>query len=106
MAKSRTHWKTQVRAAGRRGQIEVPLPSGRRLDALSANGRWATEVELSGDFGRLLIAAERLAESRALQCVLQVPHGQMRLAAVALRRAGVSAWVRNIPGTEEFFVRC
>jgi hypothetical protein len=84
----------------------VPLPSGRRLDALSFDGRWATEVELSSDFGRLMIAARRLSESGAAQKVLRVPRRDMRMAAAALRHSGVSAWVRDVNWSDEFFVRC
>jgi hypothetical protein len=51
------------------------------------------------------LAAERLAESGAPQKVLKVPQRYMMRAAVALRQAGVSAWVRNMYGTDEIFVK-
>lgn len=105
MAESDTHRKTKFRSAGFGGQVEVPLPSGRRLDALSWNGVWGTEVELSGSFDRMLLAASRLRESGARQKVLKVPQRYMRMAAAALRAEGVSAWVRNMDGSDEFFVR-
>lgn len=104
MAESLAHRKAKWRSAGPGGMVEVPLPCGGRLDALSRNGVWGTEVELSGDFVRLMRAAKRLAESKAPQKVLKIPHRDMMRAAAALRRAGVSAWVRNMRGTEEFFV--
>ncbi|QRK05270.1 hypothetical protein JQX13_34460 [Archangium violaceum] len=104
MAESRAHQRAKFRSAGFGGQVEVPLPSGRRLDALSWNGVWGTEVETSGSFSRLQLAVERLLESGARQRVLKVPERHMRLAAVVLRRMGVSAWVRNMHGSEEFFV--
>ncbi|MCY1046056.1 hypothetical protein OV208_32385 [Corallococcus sp. bb12-1] len=105
MAESRAHQRAKFRSAGFGGQIEVPLPSGRRLDALSWNGVWATEVETSGSFGRLQLAVERLLESGARQRVLKVPYRHMRLAAAVLRSMDVSAWVRNMDGSEELFVR-
>ncbi len=105
MAESRAHKNAKWRSAGRGGQVEVPLPSGRRLDALSRNGTWATEVETSGDVELMKLAAERLAESGAPQKVLKVPQRYMMRAAVALRQAGVSAWVRNMYGTDEIFVK-
>ncbi|RKG83180.1 hypothetical protein D7W79_00625 [Corallococcus exercitus] len=104
MAESRAHQMAKFRSAGFGGQVEVRLPSGRRLDALSRNGVWGTEVETSRSFSRLQLAVERLLESRARQRVLKVPQADMRLAAVVLRRMGVTAWVRNMDGSEEFFV--
>ncbi|SET78244.1 hypothetical protein [Stigmatella erecta] len=104
MAESRAHQRAKFRSAGCGGQVEVPLPSGRRLDALSRNGVWGTEVETSGSFSRLQLAVERLLESGALQRVLRVPKRDMLLAAVVLRRMGVSAWVLNMYGSQRFFV--
>jgi hypothetical protein len=105
MSESGAHRKAKWRSAGRGGRVEVQLPSGRRLDALSWDGTWATEVERSGDLDCLILAAERLKESGAPQKVLKVPARYMRLAAVALRQAAVSAWVRNMYGSDEFFVK-
>jgi len=105
MAESGPHRRAKWRSAGVGGEVEVALPSGRHLDALSRNGVWATEVETSGDLARLSVAAQRLAESGAPQKVLKVPLRHMNLAAVALRGEGVSAWVRDMHGVEEFFVK-
>lgn len=105
MAESWAHRRAKRRSAGPGGRVEVRLPSGSRLDALSRDGVWATEVETSGDFVRLMRAAERLAESGAPQKVLKVPHRHMRIAAAALQRAGVSARVRNMHDTCGFAVR-
>ena len=104
MAESWAHRNAKWRSAGRGGRVEVPLRSGRRLDALSRDGVWATEVETSGDFGRLMQAAWRLAESRAPQKVLKVPHRHMRMAAAAMREAGVSGRIRNMHDTSGFRV--
>lgn len=105
MSKSHSHRRAQERAAGWYGQTEVPLPSGRFLDALSASGHRATEVERSGKFSRLCNAAERLEESGARQRVLQVPHHHLELAAEAMRLTGVSGTVKNMGGTSKRRVR-
>lgn len=104
MPKSYPHKKWQRIAAGWGGSVEVPLPSGRRLDALSANGVWGTEVEFSGRLDRMLQAAERLDESGAPMKVLRVPQRDMRTAAAAAREVGVSLIVRNMWGTRQFWV--
>ncbi|MCB9743335.1 MAG: hypothetical protein H6740_12100 [Alphaproteobacteria bacterium] len=97
--------RAQRRAAGKHGRIDVPLPSGRRLSALTASGHRATEIERSGTFQRLLLAAERLAEIGAPQSVLQVPQAHMALAAEAMRQVGVAGTVRNMGGTRRIRVR-
>lgn len=104
MAESLAHRNAKWRSAGRGGFVEVPLPSGRRLDALSWNGRWATEVERSRSFGRLWRALSRLVESGAPERVLKVPKKDMRLAAVVLRRAGVSGRVRSMDGSIDWYI--
>ncbi|MCB9760535.1 MAG: hypothetical protein H6739_11905 [Alphaproteobacteria bacterium] len=92
-------------AAGRHGRIDVPLPSGRILAALSASGHRATEIERSGSYDRLLSAAERLAEIGAEQSVLQVPQPHMALAAQAMRQVGVPGTVKNMSGSRRIRVR-
>lgn len=105
MAKSWAHKKAQWKAAGPGGRTEVKLQSGRRLDALSHDGYRATEVEF-GNFGRMLKAAGRLAESGAQAPVLAVPYRNIRAAAAAMRVAGLSGWIRDINGTTKFYVKC
>ena len=105
MSESRAHRRAKYVSAGPGGYVEVPLGDGRRLDALSRDGVWATEVERSGDFGGLWRAVMRLVASGAPQKVLKVPQQDMNFAAVVLRKAGVSAWVRNMDGSDEFFVQ-
>ena len=99
MSETISHNKAKTKAAGRGGKTEVPLPGGGRLDALTSNGR-ATEVERSGDPTLLEKAAMRLKRSGARQHVLQVPHKDMRTAAVAMRKTGVSGSVKNMSGTK------
>jgi hypothetical protein len=104
MSESKAHKRAKWRAAGWGGAVEVPLPSGRRLDALSRDGRRGTEVETSGDFALLLLAISRLVESGVPKKVLRVPQRHMRMAAAALRHAGVSAWVQNMYGSESWWI--
>ncbi len=105
MAESRAHKRAKQYAAGRGGYTEVRLDSGRRLDALTRDGYRGTEVETSGSFGRLSLAAERLEEADTPQKVLKVPRRDMRFAAVVLRRAGISAWVEPMDGSPGFYVK-
>lgn len=104
MSESRAHKRAKYRAAGRGGRVEVRLGSGRRLDALTASGGRATEVETSGDFERLELAVERLVESGARDRALRVPHRHMGLAAAALRKAGVAGRVQNMHNSSGFMV--
>ena len=105
MAESASHKRAKSRAAGVEGRTEVPLPRGKRLDALSASGRRATEVERSGSQARLDAAAQRLKSSRAPQRILQVPQPHMDMAAAAMKNAGVSGSVKNLSGTKRRSVR-
>lgn len=100
MAETSSHKRAKSKAAGAGGKKEVPLSGGRRLDALSAGGGRATEVERSGDPVNLEKAARRLAASNAKQRVLQVPQKDMSEASKAMRRAGVKGSVKNMGGTK------
>ena len=100
MAESRSHKAAKRRAAGRGGRTEVPLPGNRRLDAKSAGGKKATEIERTGSQVALEKAARRLKASRAPQKVLQVPNKDMTEAAKAMRRVGVGGTVKNMGGTK------
>ena len=104
MPTSAPHRRAQLRATGQRGSIEVELPSGRRLDALSATASRATEVETSGRMDRMLLAVERLVESGAPDPVLRVPHRHMGLAEEAFERAGVEGRVQNMHNSSGFKV--
>lgn len=98
MAKSESHKRAQSKAAGKSGKTETPLPGGRRLDARTQ--KTATEVERSGDSGRLEQAASRLKSSGAPRRVLQVPQKDMDAATAAMRQKGVSGTVKNMGGTK------
>ena len=103
MSETSSHRRAKKKAAGKSGRTEVPLRSGKRLDARTANR--ATEVERSGSLGGLTKAARRLKESGAAQKVLQVPQKDMAKAAEAMKAANVSGTVKNISGTKRRSVR-
>jgi len=105
MAESDSHKRAKSKAAGKTGQTEVQLPRNRKLDALTAGGRHATEVERSGAPSLLEKAARRLKASEAPKKTLKVPHGDMDAAAEAMRAAGVSGKVENLSGTKSRNVR-
>ena len=98
MSETQSHKRAKGAAAGRTGRTEVPLSGGRRLDA--ATSKRATEVERSGSRTALDLAVRRLRDSGKPQKVLQVPQGDMSLAAQAMKDGGVRGTVKNISGTK------
>ena len=99
MVETTGHRRAKGNAAGVNGKTEVPLPGGRRLDALTQGGR-ATEVERSGTAEGLEAAARRLRDADANQHVLRVPQKDIGAAAEAMRKIGVHGTVRNLAGTK------
>ncbi len=97
MTESQSHRRAKRKAAGSGGRTEVPLRSGKRLDAKTT--KTATEVERSGNLGNLTQAAKRLKESGAPRKVLQVPQHDMSKAAIAMMKAGVGGTIKNMSGT-------
>ncbi len=95
----------KTKAAGRGGKTEAPLRGGGRLDAKTKGGGRATEVERSGDTGKLSAAARRLKRSGAPQKVLQVPQRDMAKARGAMRQAGIGGTVKSMSGTKRIRVR-
>jgi len=98
MGKSQSHRRAQRRAAGKQGRTEVPLRSGRILDA--KRSKTATEVERSGKPPQLRQAARRLRQSGAPRKVLQVPQQHMDKAAEAMRKEKAHGSVKNMSGTK------
>ncbi len=98
MTKSCSHKQAQAKAAGKGGYTEYPLGKGKRLDALTADKRRATEVERCGN---LKEAVKRLKMSGAKQRVLQVPQSDMTAAIQAMKSAGVTGTVKNMTGTKK-----
>jgi len=105
MAESESHKKAKEKAAGKSGQTEVLLPRKRRLDALTAGGGRAIEIERSGDIAKLEKAARRLGASGAPQKTLKVPQGDLEAAVSAMHKAGVSGYVENLSGSKSRKVR-
>ena len=103
MSETPSHRRAKNKAAGKAGRTEVPLRSGKRLDARTPSR--ATEVERSGTSSGLAKAAQRLKESGAPQKVLQVPQKDIAKAAEAMRTAKVSGTVKNMSGTRRRSVR-
>jgi len=97
MSKSVSHKRAQQKAAGKDGRTEVPIKGGQKLDALSASGKKATEVERCGN---VEAAAKRLQKVSAPQKVLQVPQKDMGKAAKAMKDVGVKGTVKNLSGTK------
>ncbi len=102
MAESPSHKRAKNKAAGKDGQTEAPLSKNRRLDALTASGSRAIEVERSGNPENLKKAALRLKASGAPQTTLQVPQKDMDAAADAMRqgrcvRHGKESWGNEKP---------
>jgi hypothetical protein len=100
MSESKSHKNAKNKAAGYGGETEKPLSGGRRLDALSLNGR-ATEIERSHSAKGLEAAARRLRDAPgASQHVLQVPEQDMNMGAAAMHKVGVHGTVKNMSGTK------
>lgn len=97
MSKSESHKKAQNKAAGKNGYTEYQLKNGKKLDAMSANKKRATEVERNGNFSD---ATKRLKASGASQKVLQVPQKDMKRAEQAMKESGVNGTVKNMSGTK------
>ena len=105
MTETLSHHRAKRAAAGKGGRTEVPLPRGRKLDALSKTGKRATEIERSRHTTRLKAAIRRLRDSRAKQKVLRVPQRNFAKAVQMMRSLGVSGAVSNISGTQRQAVR-
>ncbi len=100
---TQSHKKAQAKAAGKGGKKEVPLRSGRRLDALSKAGK-ATEIERSDSQKRIDQAARRLKTAKkqgARSAELKVKHGNLDKGTKAMRKAGIKGTVSNITGSKK-----
>jgi len=102
MAESESHKRAKNKAAGKKGETEVPLPGGGRLDAKTE--KTATEVERSGSNAGLKKAAQRLKDSGKPRRVLVVPQKDMPKAAKAMQEIRTSGTVKNMGGTKSQFV--
>ena len=103
MPESQAHRRHKNKAAGRTGQTEVTLPSGRRLDALSPT-RIATEIERSGAQGirkSVTTLKQALNQGIARKARLRVPQPDMPAAQKEMRRQRVGGEVTNLTGTRK-----
>jgi len=101
MAESAWHRRLKNRDAGKTGDTEVPLPSGRIVDALSGTGI-ATEVERGGFTGiRKSVGSlkEAVDENIARKARLRVPDWDLELAYSEMRRQGLGGELTNLSGT-------
>ena len=101
MSKSKSHKNAQIKAAGKNGTTEVKINGNQRLDALTKNGKRATEIERNGNHSD---AVNRLKNSEANQKILQVPQKNMKKAVEAMKTAGVKGSVKNMTGTKRYSV--
>ncbi len=105
MSESKSHIAAKKKAAGKGGETEVPLPGGRRLDARTADGKTATEIERSGKQDKLVKAVQRLKTSGSPEKVLQVPQKDMPTATKAMEKVGVSGKVKNMGDRKSITVK-
>jgi hypothetical protein len=101
MSETQSHKNSKGKAAGKRGQTEVPLSRGRRLDALSSDGKTATEVERSGSRAGLEKASARLKAAGVRKKVLKVPNRDVPKAMHTMNRLRVAGAVSNLGGTRK-----
>ena len=103
MAETQSHKRAKAKAAGKSGAKEVKI-GRRRLDALTASKKRATEVERSDNMRSLKAAARRLKASKATQRVLQVPNQNMPKAKLAMKAEKVTGTVKNMTETKKWSV--
>ncbi len=83
------------------GPIEAAAARRRRLDDIADGGPAGAEVERSDSITHLERAAKRLKMLPCADRVLRVPQWNMKLAAEAMRKAGVAGTVSNLSGTRK-----
>lgn len=103
MPESKAHKNAKQRAAGPRGETEISLPNGKRLDA--RNSKKATEVERSGAKRNLEDAAARLKTQKILRKDLLVPQPDLKKGVNAMQKLRVSGTVKNMSGTKIISVK-
>ena len=103
MAETPAHQRAKAKAAGKGGTKEAKV-GRRRVDAITASQKTATEVERSGNMKSLKAAARRLKATRAPQKVLQVPNQHMPKAKEAMKSEKVKGTVKNMTGKRRWSV--
>ena len=105
MPESKSHKAAKRKAAGPRGKTEVPISRRRRLDALSSDGKTATEVERTRSSAAIKKAVRRLEASKAPRKHLKVPHQNLDFAEDAAKGASKSrVTISNLSGTKRRLV--
>lgn len=101
MSETKSHQKAKNQAAGKGGKTEVPLTHGRRLDALTRDGKKATEVERSGISKGIKKAIKRLDDSGAPNKELRVPSKDIPKAKSITAKESPKVSVRNMQGSKK-----
>jgi len=94
--KARIHRKHQKKAAGRRGQIEVPING--ILDVKTP--KKAIEIERTGISERIDMALQRLAKVRKPHKILKVPNNDIPKACRIARKRRQKVTISNLSSTK------
>jgi hypothetical protein len=95
MPESRSHKKGKGNAA----RTEVPIPGGRRLDAIQ--GKSAIEVERGGTPQKIDQALSRLKTQTNKNKILRVPQKDLEIATERVRKKGMNVTVTNLSKTKQ-----
>jgi len=93
MSESRSHKQGKGNAA----RTEVPIPGGRRLDAIRGNS--AIEVERGGTPKKIDQALSRLGTQTNKRKILRVPQSDMNLAVERAKQKNMNVTVTNLSKT-------
>jgi len=94
MSESRSHKQGKGNAA----RTEVPIPGGRRLDAI--RGHSAIEVERGGTPKKIDRALSRLGTQTNKRKILRVPQSDMNLAVERAKQKNMNVTVTNLSKTQ------
>ena len=94
--KTPTHRRLQRKAAGRQGQIEVPIDGF--LDVRTP--KKAIEIERTGRSERIEKALQRLANTRKPHKILKVPNEDLSKACRIARERRQKVTISNLSGTK------
>lgn len=95
MSESRSHKKGKGNAA----RTEVPIPGGRRLDAIRGND--AIEVERGGTPEKINQALSRLKTQTNKNKIIRVPHNDIDMAVQCAHQKGMNVTVTNLSKTKQ-----
>lgn len=95
MPESRSHKKGKGKAA----RTEVPIPGGRRLDAIRGNS--AIEVELGGTPEKIDEALARLKTQKNKNKILRVPQKNIDMAGQRVRQKRMNVTITNLSKTRQ-----